>query len=75
MIALNLHKIMGEKRLKLADLERLTGVHYSVLSKYYNDKIQRFDRDVLNKICNALKCNVNDLLEFENDNKKSTATA
>ena len=67
-----LSKILGEKRIKVAELSRLTGITESTLNKYYNDKIQRFDRNILDKIANALNCDVSDL--FEND-KEIVVTA
>lgn len=41
------------------------GVSQTTASRWLNDKIDRFDADVLAKFCRKLKCNIGDLVYFD----------
>ena len=43
-----------------------TGIAASTINKLCNNKTTSIQFDVLQKICNALECNVNDVIEVEN---------
>ena len=67
----------GSVRIKLAEmldnrgitrhhLGTLTGVKYGVIDRYYkSDSVERVDLDFIAKVCYALNCKVEDLLEYE----------
>lgn len=62
-----LWKLLIDKDLKKKDLQKLAGI-----SNYTVSKLNRGDNvttDVLGKICKALNCNVDDIMEFVDDNK------
>lgn len=65
MITNKLSEIAGRKRMKIAEISRLSGVSYSVVQRLYNDKVQSIDFEVLNKLCLILECTPNELLGFE----------
>ena len=67
VIKVKLNELMGKQRLKISELSVLSGVHRNVLTKYYEDKIERLDKKVMAKICVALKCNIEDLFEVVED--------
>ena len=57
-----LWKLLIDKDLKKKDLQALAGI-----SNYTVSKLNRGDNvttDVLGKICKALNCNVDDIMEF-----------
>ena len=57
-----LWKLLIDKDLKKKDLQELAGI-----SNYTVSKLNRGDNvttDVLGKICKALNCNVDDIMEF-----------
>ncbi len=57
-----LWKLLIDKDLKKKDLQKLAGI-----SNYTVSKLNRGDNvttDVLGKICKALNCNVDDIMEF-----------
>ena len=57
-----LWKLLIDRDLKKKDLQTLAGI-----SNYTVSKLNRGDNvttDVLGKICKALNCNINDLMEF-----------
>jgi putative transcriptional regulator len=75
MIKVHLSRIMGEKRLKISDLERLTkdngnGLHRNGITKLYNEKTDGIKFETLNELCKALECKVGDLIEYVPDESK-----
>lgn len=62
MISCRLSTILGAKRLKVSDVCRGTGVARATLDRYYNDKVNSFDREVLSKLCDFLEIKPGDLL-------------
>ncbi len=64
MIKSHLSRIMGERRLKIADVARDTGINRGTLTRLYHETAERVELDVLNMLCRYLKCSVGDLFEF-----------
>ena len=64
MIKCHLSRIMGEKRVKISELARETGLNRSTVTLLYHDKAKRIDLDALEKICRYLQCDISDLLEL-----------
>ena len=62
MISCRLSTILGEKRLKVSDVCRATGIARATVDRYYYDKVKSFDREVLSKLCNFLKVAPGNLL-------------
>jgi putative transcriptional regulator len=72
MIKIHLSKILGEKRWTQADLSRKTGIRANTISEIYNELVERINIDQLDSICEALDCQISDLLEYiPNKNKHS----
>lgn len=55
---------MGERRLKMADVSRETGIHRNSLAALYRDEAARVDIQALEKLCVFFGCGVGDLLEY-----------
>ena len=66
MISCRLSTILGAKRLKVPDVCRATGIARATLDRYYNDRVNSFDREVLGKLCDFLQVNPGDLLVVVN---------
>jgi len=64
MIKCHLSRIMGEKRLKIADVAKETGINRGTLTRIYHESAQRLELDVLEKLCRYFQCQVSDLLEW-----------
>ncbi|WP_369371275.1 helix-turn-helix domain-containing protein [Vibrio ezurae] len=62
-IKCNLPRILGERRMKISDLSRLTGVHRNILTRIYNESANRVDLDVIVAICAGLSIQVGELYE------------
>lgn len=72
MIVCHLSRIMGERKLKIADIERETGLHRNTVTLLYKETATRVDLDTIDKLCKYFKCSVSDLFEyFPNENTKS----
>ena len=65
MIISNLAVLLAERKLKVADLVRSTGINKSTLHKLYNDESVRIDFETIDKICISLDVGVGDLLIFK----------
>lgn len=64
MIKIHLSRIMGEKRINIADLSRMTGLHRNGITKLYNEDTDGVKFDTLDRICRALECSVQDIIEY-----------
>ena len=57
-----LWKLLIDKKMKKSDLRKNVKISSSTLAKLTND--ENVTTDVLVKICNELKCDVSDIMEF-----------
>ena len=64
MILCNLPVLLAERRLKVADLIRMTGISKSTMHKIYNEQTSRIDFETMDKICEALDIQVGDLFTY-----------
>ena len=60
----NLSRLMGEKRMSMAEVHRLTGLSQSTVFNIYHDKATQIGFETIAKLCYALDCNVGDLFEY-----------
>lgn len=68
MIKCHLSRIMGEKKLKVADVARAIDVHRNSITLLYDETATRVDLETLNKLCIYFQCKIEDLLEFLPEN-------
>jgi DNA-binding Xre family transcriptional regulator len=47
------------------DIAKFLGVSQTTVSRWLAEKIDRFDADILENMCRTLKCNVGDLIFFD----------
>ncbi len=64
MIKNNLPRLMGEKRLKLIDLKRLSGLSDNTIRRIYYDTADSVSYNAINQICKVLDCSVGELFEY-----------
>lgn len=69
MIVNHLPTLLAERRLKVADAVRATGVSKTTLHKIYNDQSSRIDFDTIDKLCEYLGVGVGDIFEYVEDIK------
>jgi len=67
MIKCHLSRMMCERKLKVSDVARATGIHRNMITLLYYERAKRIDFDVIEKLCNYLNCSIGDLLEIQPD--------
>ena len=67
MIKCHLSRIMGEKKLKIVDVARETGINRGTITRLYQETAIRVEFDVLDKLCSYFDCSIEELLEREAD--------
>jgi putative transcriptional regulator len=55
MISCRLSTILGARRIKVSDVCRATGIARATIDRYYYDRVNSFDREVLTKLCDFLQ--------------------
>ena len=72
MIKIHLSRMLGEKRITQAELSRQTGIRPSTISDIYNEMSERLNVEHLDRICEYLDCDINDLIEYIPNVQKKT---
>lgn len=75
-IKIKIADVMKEKQISKTKLTYLAFLQLRQLNNLINEKAARVDFDVLARICNALDCKIEDILEYvpadpEEDNSKN----
>lgn len=63
-IKIKLAELMTKKNLTKSELCRLSDVGMSTINNYCNNTIKLLDVNVLCKLCDALDCQISELLEY-----------
>ena len=58
---------MGERKLKIADVARETGLHRNTITLLYDETAVRVDLDAIDKLCALFDVPVSGLLERVNE--------
>ena len=64
MIRCYLSRIMGERKIRIADLSRDTGVNRGTATRLYYETAERVDLEVVNALCRYFSCQISDLFEY-----------
>ena len=67
MIVINLDVMMAKRKITLGELSEKVGITLANLSILKNNKAKAIRFSTLDAICNALECNVADILEYVAD--------
>lgn len=62
MIKIRLSVLLGERRLTQADLARITKIRPSTINELYHELTDRINLDHLDLICEALNCELQNLI-------------
>jgi len=54
---------MGERKMKIVDVARATGLHRNTITLLYNETATRVDIEAIDKLCELFGCDVGELLE------------
>ncbi|MBO5164458.1 MAG: helix-turn-helix transcriptional regulator [Ruminococcus sp.] len=66
-IILRLDRVMADRKMSLNELAAKVGIANVNLSKLKNGKVTAIRFSTLNSICEVLKCQPGDILEFKSD--------
>lgn len=55
---------MGERKLKIIDVARETGLHRNTVTLLYNETATRVDLETIDALCKFFGCEVGQLFEF-----------
>lgn len=69
MIKCHLSRMLGERKIKIADVARDTGIHRGTITRLYQETAVRIELETLEKLCAYLECSIGDLLEYREEQK------
>lgn len=64
VIKCHLSKLMGERKLKISDVARDTGLHRNTVTLLYQETATRVDLEAIDALCRYFGVKVGDLFEF-----------
>ena len=67
MIRLTIDKYLTEHKITRYELAKRTDIKFQTIDHYYKNKVVRYDSYVLNRICRALECEIQDILRYTKD--------
>ncbi|MFH7042202.1 helix-turn-helix domain-containing protein [Paucibacter sp. JuS9] len=67
MIKCHLSRLMGERKMKIADVARETGLHRNTITLLYDETAARVDLEAIDKLCALFGVSVGELLEWQPD--------
>lgn len=66
-VKLRLDEYIDSLEIKRYELSKRTGINFETVDRYYKNKVVRYDSYILAKFCDALKCDISDIIEFISD--------
>lgn len=73
MIKCHLSRLMGERKLKISDVARETGLHRNTVTLLYQETATRIDLDAIDALCSYFGVQVGELFEFLDADAKHAA--
>jgi len=67
MVRLTLDTQLEKCGITRYELSKRTGIIYHTIDSYYKNQVVRYDSYILNKICEALNCNISDIIEYKQE--------
>ena len=72
MIKCHLSRLMGERKLKVSDVARDTGLHRNTVALLYHETATRVDLPAVEALCRYFGIQVGDLFEVVDDAAEGT---
>lgn len=63
MIRCHFARLLGERKLKISDIARDTGINRGTLTRLYYETTERVELEVLDQLCEYFQIDLPDLLE------------
>ena len=64
MIRLTLAEYLDSHNITRYELSKRTGISFQIIDRYYKNQLIRYDSDLLDRMCQALSCDISDLIEY-----------
>ena len=64
MVKLTIDKYIMKIGITRYEVAKRTGIHFKTIDDYYKNKVVRYDSYILDKICEALDCDICDIIEY-----------
>ena len=71
MIRCHLSRLMGEKKMKISDVARETGLHRNTITLLYNETATRIELETISQLCKLFSCTVGELLEHVSERDRT----
>lgn len=68
MIKCHLSRLMGERKLKISDVARDTGLHRNTITLLYQETANRIELDAVDALCEYFQIPISELFEYVEDN-------
>lgn len=72
MIRCHFARLLGERKLKISDVHRDTGINRGTLTRLYYETSERLEVEVLDQLCGYFGCAISDLLEHKPETSTET---
>jgi len=69
VVKCHLSRLMGERKLKISDVTRETGINRGTITRLYHETAVRVELEVIDQLCDLFGCQVGDLFEHMPDPK------
>tara|TARA_R100001369_G_scaffold51146_3_gene77887 strand:+ start:13294 stop:13479 length:186 start_codon:yes stop_codon:yes gene_type:complete len=56
---------MGERKLKIVDVARETGINRGTITRLYHETASRIELEAVEALCHYFGCQVGDLFEYQ----------
>ena len=63
-IRMSLDTILSKRGITRYELSKRTGIQYQTIDRYYKNTVTRYDSYILLKICIALDCGIEEIIEL-----------
>lgn len=70
MIKCHLSRLMGERKIKIADLARETGINRGTATRLYFETAERVELEIIDKLCTYFQCSISDIFEYFPDSNE-----
>ena len=67
MIKCHLSRLMGEKKMRISDVARATGLNRNTITLLYTEEAKRVDLEAVEAICKLFDREISDLFELIRD--------
>ncbi|NNM60046.1 MAG: helix-turn-helix transcriptional regulator [Legionellales bacterium] len=74
MIRCNLARMMGEHKMRIADVARESRLSRATVTLLYKETAQKVDLQALDKLCELFGCEIGELLERTNSSNADQST-